>query len=215
MPTFSIKAISYWLRHPISSLFAYILNFIMLGWGMTSWGHLLAIIVPAENLTLTSGTFLLCSSLICGGVTRPVLFKDIYRTHYIAVIAGLLSPSRFFTETLVVSDLLCLPEQFGFTRSAHATFTYSGLDNLQLAQLDESTHTDTDQRTCTGWYWGHFRVFLIGLSVRMISLLIVMYKWNKGISTSQRFLLLASKRTFIFLAIATAVIFASAVHLIT
>ena len=181
---------------------------------MTSWGHLLAIIIPAENLTLTSGTFLLCSSLICGGLTKPVQFKDIYRSQYIAVLVGLLSPSRFFTETLVVSDLLCLPEQFGFTKSADATFNYSGLEKLQLAQLDHSLHVGADQRTCKGWYWGHFRVFLVGLLVRMICLLMVLYKWNKGISIIGRMLNLASKRSFILLVIATTVILATTIHLI-
>ena len=178
---------------------------------MTAWGHLLAVTVPAENLILTSGTLLLCSSLICGGVTKPVLFEDIYMNKIIAIIAGLLSPSRFFTETLVVSDLICLPEQFGFTKSENSTFNHSGLDRIQLGQLDRTT---ISHQTCSGWYWGFVRVFLIGLSVRMISLLFVLCKHDR-VTTGDKFSgLIASNFTFLLLTIATIGVLLTAILMI-
>lgn len=140
---------------------------------MQAWGQLLAIILPPESMSLISGAILLCFNLLLSGVTKPVTFAQIYNNSKLASMVGILSPTRYFVETLLVSDAKCLPNQFGFTKSSNAEFT--AFDILGLAQNDKD---NTQQEDCHGWYYACPRLFTTGLMLRVLSLLMINFTYG-------------------------------------
>jgi len=168
--------LSYWLRVPLQPLFPYVLNFFMLQWGMVSWGHLITVLIPPDNLTIIVGTVLMCASLLCSGLSKPITTEAIYTSKPIALLAGFLSPSRYFIENYTVSDFRCLPEQYGFTKALSQTkFKKTSLDFLHLAMTDQSTRL----RHCKGWYYGIIRMFFVGLTIRVLTLLLVQVSYRQ------------------------------------
>lgn len=141
----------------------------MLGFVMSAWGQLFAVMVPPENLTVLSAPVLLGLNLLLSGVTKPSTFRQIYDNPYLAVFAGLLSPTRYFVETLVVSEVLCLPEQYGFTKPPEASkIDFTSLDILGLAQHDHHI-----QRNCNGWFYNTPVFFNTGILIRVLALIMI------------------------------------------
>lgn len=166
---FLAAVFSFWMRHPISSIWAYIINFFVLGFSMGSWGTLFSVLVEPENLILTSGLFLLSFNLLAAGVIEPILYKDIYDQPATAgLLSGIFSPARFFIETMVTSDHKNLGPQSGFTVQ-DSSLPLSSFDFISEAQLDP----DRTVQSKMGWYWGSVRLFFVGLSVRCLSLALI------------------------------------------
>lgn len=69
-------AVSFWIRHPISAWYTYLLNFFLLSWAMVSWGHTFSLLISPENLTLATGLFMLFFNLLWSGVTPPVTVRN-------------------------------------------------------------------------------------------------------------------------------------------
>lgn len=170
-----VGTLSYWLRAPLQSYFSYVSNFFMLQWGMISWGHLLTVLIPPDNLTIINATMLVCAGLLCCGISKPVTMEGLYNSKVVAIFAGLMSPMRYFVETLVVSDLRCLPEQYGFTKSNSTKIPDTALDVLHFAMDDESAR----YRSCDGWYYGALRLFVIGLMLRVLTLLFIQVTYRR------------------------------------
>ena len=146
---------------------------------MSGWGHLFALLIPIENLTLTSGAILLCLNLLYSGVTNPATFEEIYKNSRTAIIAGLFSPSRYFVETLVVSELQCYPEQYGFTNPSSIgdddttiayALNFTALDHLHLAKNDPKV---TWNQNCNGWYYNFPHYIITGIILRVVSLIVI------------------------------------------
>lgn len=99
------------------------------------------------------------------------------------VLCGVLSPTRFFTESMVVSEYRCLPEQTGFTYDVEIATNFSVSDStfstLNYGLRDVDTMTE---RSCSGWFWGAPPFFLVGLTLRVLScvLLHVQHRGNQA-----------------------------------
>lgn len=168
----------------------------MLSFTMQAWGQLLAIILPPESMALISGAILLCLNLLFSGVTKPSTFAEIYNNPKLASMVGILSPTRYFVETLVVSDVLCLPNQFGFTKSSNATsIEFTAFDILGLAQNDK----DNIQQDCHGWYYAFPRLFMTGLMLRVLSLLMINFTYGSNGRGSWQLLRGHSKSAIVYL----------------
>ena len=103
----------------------------------------------------------------------PTFFVNFMHHHtapYYEVFAAVVSPLRFFSEALIISEYRCLPEQSGFTfdSSIATNFTNdeSSFMTLGLAMQDGDNVTS---RSCDGWYWSTFPFFMVGLMLRVIS----------------------------------------------
>lgn len=143
---------------------------------MQAWGQLFAVIFPPENLMLLCGAVLLCISLLFNGITKPFTFSEINTHSHLAILAGLLSPTRYFVEALVVSDVLCLPEQYGWTKDPQSSnIDFNALDQLGLAKKD--VHVE---RNCRGWGYATPRLLITGLLLRVLALLIINIQYQSA-----------------------------------
>lgn len=171
---------TYWIRVPLQSSAPYILSFFMLHWGMVSWGHLLAIIIPRENLIVTAATYILSTGLLTSGIAEPITMQDVYTSDTVALIAGLSSPIRYFVEGYVVSDLRCGPEQLGFTSSPQSDSSSSvSVTAFHLLYLAMNDSESAIQRSCGGWYYGNLRIFVVGLMLRSFTLLLIQVTYTR------------------------------------
>ena len=92
------------------------------------------------------------------------------------MVSGLLSPARYFIETMIVSDLRCLPGQYGYTDDS---FNRTSYDLIGLALGDKVNAT---RQSCNGWYWGFPRILAVSLSIRILSLILIKVKYNRKLS---------------------------------
>ena len=92
-----------------------------------------------------------------------------YKHDYLGVITGILSPTRYFVEQMAVAEQRALPIQSGFTfshpiySSVHGSYFHMGFAQLDLATVQE--------QSTAGWYWPFLRLFMVGLTVRLLSFL--------------------------------------------
>jgi ABC-type multidrug transport system ATPase subunit len=163
--------IAQWLRHSIANKATFYAAFLVLTWITLSWTLLIPLIVPPKNTILALGFFMGFFGLMFGGASPPVEYPEIYKegNAAIALVSAFFSPTRFFKETLIVSDQKCLPPQTGFTQ-AEDTYNFpQHLDSfslIQMGQLDSSVNTPS----CSGWYWGILPAVLVGFTVRFAAL---------------------------------------------
>jgi len=161
-------AVSAVINTPISSWAAYILNFVMLGWGAVSWALLLSVVVPVSNLILVTGFVLSFFNIFLSGGLVPLDFKAIYNSPILLVISSMLAPGRYFLETMIASEYRCLPEQTGFTVKENTTSIpdeYLSFNAINVGVWDENIHT----QSCNGWYGGYLPAFFVGLTLRLIA----------------------------------------------
>ncbi len=179
-------SISFWLRSPLMPYASYVLNFFLLQFCFVAWGHLITAFVPPDNLAVIVGTILLSSGLLCSGFIRPLLMADVYSSKTAALLSGLISPVRYFVETMVVSDRLCLGGQYGFTTDASkiGTVPETVFDALHLAMNDKTSTRLGDCRN--GWHYGKLRLLFTSLMVRALTLLVIQWSYRRqSISTFQ------------------------------
>ncbi|CAB9497095.1 Putative white-brown complex homolog protein 30 [Seminavis robusta] len=156
-----------WLRSSLSHWYSYIVSFLMMGWITVSWALLFPIVVPQENVVLVTGFFIVLMSFIFSGANPPVKFETIYNNDALAVFSGIFSPCRFFIESLVVIESMCLPVQSGFTDFGP---NFRG-DALQAASFRITGQGWNDFGTITvrsfeGWYWGVLPALVVGILIR-------------------------------------------------
>jgi len=159
------------IRSTPSSWCALIINFIMLGWVCVSWAILFSVIVPPKNLTIVTGFFMAFFGLLFGGAISPVEYEDIYSKLYLEILSGFLAPTRYFIETFVVSDFKCLPVQTGFTSFNSTRFPAENKSFFKnhLGQRDPNV----GNHSCNGWYWGFLPSFFLGLSIRILAMVLM------------------------------------------
>lgn len=153
--------------------YSYVLNFFMLGFGTVSWAHLITAFVPPKNLMVIVGSLLLVVNLVFN--TAPFSMEIMYDSKVYAVLAGFLSPVRYFIEANMVSDCMCLPQQYGFTTS-NPNNPITVFDTLHLAMRDLSTRL----RSCRGWYYGATRLLVIGFMIRAFTLLLIQVTYRRN-----------------------------------
>lgn len=165
-----VSSVVFWLRNSLTSYVVFFVNFTLLAWTSASWAFFFAGFIPPQNLSVTIGFFVSFCCLIFGGGMPPYDYEFIYSAPYYEVFAAVVSPLRFFSEALIISEYRCLPEQSGFTfdSSIATNFTNdeSSFMTLGLAMRDGDNATN---RSCDGWYWSAFPFFMVGLMLRVIS----------------------------------------------
>jgi len=159
-----------WIRNPIASNVSYYIHFLLLAWLTVAWAMLLPMICPADSVVLIAGFFFAFCGLVFSGAFAPFEYKQIYENGgFKEILAGWLSPTRFFFEALTVGEYRCLPEQSGFTieqsslnRPANSTMMYL---------MGYAGHDYNAVRwSCDGWYWSVVPVILIGITIRYLAI---------------------------------------------
>lgn len=127
-------------------------------------------------------------------------------------MCGVISATRFFQESMVVSEYRCLPEQSGFTFNEEATNLLGNYDtsssvnvfsNFNLARRDLDV---VIEQSCSGWYWGMLPSFFVGLTLRAIAC-VFLHILNRGQQAKKKYLdELRASRSFKNYAIAIATI---------
>ena len=157
------------LRNTAANTFPAMIQFLLLGWMSSSWGMLWPTFVPLESVPLVTAFHQIFCGLLLSGGSDPVTYKDIYDSKFVGFISTLLSPPRFFIESLTVNEYKATPEQHGYTidlgGSYENSFAYQG-----LAGNDQ--HSVTEQ-SLSGWYWGVFPSICLGLAIRILALILV------------------------------------------
>lgn len=162
-----VGATAKWVRHGNTGEASYLVSFLMLGWLTVSWALLLAVVVPPQNIFNVVGFFMAFTGLLFSGASPPVLYSDIYDNPGWAIFCGFFSPTRYFTESLAVSEHRCMPEQSGFTQFNAPNFPpdKTSFAIIGLAQNDSSTTI----RSCSGWFWYVLPCFFVGMTIRVFA----------------------------------------------
>jgi hypothetical protein len=96
------------------------------------------------------------------------LCKEIYKNPGMALFCAFFSSPRYFTETLVVSDMKCLPAQTGFTVGVDATNFPEGESSFDFLFWGMSDSSITIP-SCNGWYWNVLPAIMVGITLRFAS----------------------------------------------
>lgn len=164
---FLVGAAAYWLRDAVSGRPSYYVSFLMLAWLTVSWALLLAVVVPPKNIFNIVGFFMAFSGLLFSGASPPILYPDIYSNAIIGLFCGFFSPTRYFTESLAVSEHRCMPVQSGFPQYNAPNFPpdKTAFAILGLAQNDASVNN----RSCEGWFWYVSPCIVVGITIRVLA----------------------------------------------
>jgi len=159
-----------WIRNPIASDASYYIHFLLLSWLTVAWAMLFPMICSQDTVVLVAGFFFAFCGLVFSGAFAPIVYKKIYEEGGLTeIVAGWISPMRFFDEAIAVGEYRCLPEQSGFTikeisrnRKANSTM---------MRELGYAGHDHNAVRwSCDGWYWSVLPVILIGFTVRYLAI---------------------------------------------
>ena len=102
------------LRNTGASVFATITHFILLGWLASSWGLIFPLFVPADNVVLVTGFFVIFTSLLFAGApSSPIEYEAMYSSSFSNILSSFLSPPRFFLESLAINELKTTPLNLG------------------------------------------------------------------------------------------------------
>ena len=175
------------MRNTVSLSMAAILQFILLGWIASSWGLFWPVFIPEKSVIMVTAFHQIFFGLLLSGFLEPFTYEDIYGKSGLGVVSGLLSPSRFFMESLMVNEYRGTPLQHGhtviFENSMNRTFYeefrtrtkfFDAFSYRGLAQNDSSVTLQTNM----GWYWGVLPSIFVGLAVRILALILVSATMN-------------------------------------
>lgn len=153
------------LRNTAVSVFATITQFILLGWLASSWGLIFPLFVPAENVFLVTGFFVIFTSLLFAGApSTPIEYKSMYSSSFNNILSSFLSPPRFFLESLAINEFKTAPEQHGFTVKSNYGFSTIG-----VGEGDSNVFV----KSRSGWYWGLAPAIFVGLTIRTLGFILV------------------------------------------
>lgn len=158
------------LRNTAVSVFATIIQFVLLGWLASSWGLIFPIFVPAENVILVTGFFSLFTSLLLAGApSTPIEYEGMYDTPFLNILSSFLSPPRFLLESLAINEFKSTPEQHGFTVMFENTDFVNGFNAVGVGGGDADVYVGSK----AGWYWGVAPAFFVGLFLRTLGFILV------------------------------------------
>lgn len=163
---------SYWLRNSYSTAVATLVNFFLLSWLCVSWGLLLAVITPKDNLTVVVGFFMAFFGMLFSGAMEPVLYSTLYGdtayNRFMELFSGFISPTRFFTETAVVNEYRCMPPQTGWTLDPNAFISTVDETTMSVAGYARKDLEVATELSYNGWYWSVLPALCVGLFVRVL-----------------------------------------------
>ena len=162
-----------WIRSTIlQGILSFIVHCIFLSWTASAWGLFYSTWVAPGTVFLVVGLHMVISMFLCGAASS-VTFEDFSKQgpEYKAInaITGLIAPVRFFVESYVVNEEMCLPPQSGFTSDTLSLMNRTGFKVNGYAPNDPNVPL----RSCGGWYWNVLPMFLVGFTIRFISLIIL------------------------------------------
>ena len=159
-----------WIRNPIASYASYYIHFLLLAWLTVAWSMLLPMICSPDTVTLVAGFFFAFCGLVFSGAFTPFGYQQIYEEGGVKeLLAGWISPTRYFFEALAVGEYRCLPEQSGFTIETDSLNRLS--NSTMMSAIGYAGHDlNAVHRSCGGWYWSVVPVILIGLTVRYVAI---------------------------------------------
>jgi len=173
------SVVGYWLRGSAAPLYAYFVNFLLLGWLAVSWSFFLSVVTPISSTTVVIGFFMAFFGLLFSGGLAPATYAEIYdpAKKALAAFCGLVSPTRYFIEMSAVNEHRTLPPQSGFTFLQSEAFDLPedsmSFVILSLAQNDE---LNVIERSTRGWYWSVLPAIFVGLAIRSCAGIILAFK---------------------------------------
>jgi len=188
--TLLCAVIAIWLRGSIVDYTSSLLNYLMLGWISMSWGLFLPIVVPPKSVVLVISFFMVFFGLLCSGGFPPMEYEQLYNkeNRFLGLLAGFLSPSRFFLETQIVQESRCLPPQSGFTLNEENApgfeFEYNSFNTQDLAGY---SMPGVSNQSYKGWYWGVLPAFFVGLTIRFAGA-ISLHAFNRSLQSKGTFM---------------------------
>ena len=103
------------------------------------------------------------------------LYVEMSKHNYLGVVTGLLSPTRHFVEQMAVAEQWALPLQSGFTQSYSKYLSVYSIYFDMCFAIDLAT---VRGQSTAGWYWPFARLFMVGLTVCLLSFLFLhMFNW--------------------------------------
>mmetsp|Transcript_17412 Transcript_17412/g.40037 ORF Transcript_17412/g.40037 Transcript_17412/m.40037 type:complete len:1463 (+) Transcript_17412:134-4522(+) len=159
-----------WIRHPVASSASYYVHFLLLSWVTVGWSMLFPMICSPDKVPLIAGFFFAFCGLVFSGAFDPFSYKELYDSGgFKEILAGWISPTRFFFEALTVGEYRCLPEQSGFT--IERTSENRNSNNTMMSMMGYAGHDPSAiYRDCGGWYWSVGPVIFIGITVRYLAI---------------------------------------------
>ena len=98
------SGVAYLLRNSLTLYTVFLLNFSLLAWVGSGWSYLLYPILPRENNAAIMGCFLTFTCISMSGAFSPYEYEQIYSSKFNQLLTGFISPTRFFQESLIVSE---------------------------------------------------------------------------------------------------------------
>jgi hypothetical protein len=173
-----------WFRAPLAGVGSFFVHFLLLAYLCVAWSLLISMVFQADQVILVAGFFFSFCGLLISGAFPPIQYKDMYEDGgFKELLAGWLSPTRYFYEALAVGEYRCMPEQSIFTITNEAV--NRPYDSSMIISLGYAGHDPTaTRRSCNGWYWSVLPVILIGITVRYAALL-AMHGFNRSPQTKK------------------------------
>jgi len=191
-----ITSVVIWLRFTVTSYGFHLLNFIMMGWLCTSWSLVFPIVVPPSIIVVTLCIFnFIFGALFCGYMP-PGTYDNIYHSKITMFFAGMLSTTRYFVESLLVSEFRVMPSHYGWTYLSPLWEKF-GPDYLETKAASASDEIDevvkmiydlnafrfldvalhdmpnVTNQTAEGWYYNMLAPVLVGLTVRFLGAILL------------------------------------------
>lgn len=161
LQAFWTAVVSYELRTSLGPIISYVVLYQLTAFFCTGWAYVFSLIVPKENLVMTSALFVsVCGTLLSGSLTF-LKFEDIYSNDALGILVGTMSSTRWFTEWLIVSEFKALPAQYGYTDDTLNYFERGGyaLDDIDNARIMGDK----------GWYYNCWPLIGMGVALRVVA----------------------------------------------
>ena len=162
------------LRNTVVSEWSMVLNFIMLGWIASSWGLLFPLCIPPKSVILMTAFFMIFTSMLLSGSpgTAVIEYSDMVESPFMNAISSFLSCTRFFIEAMAVSEFKTTPEQHGFTTNI-TTVNPDTVSNIFVKFNLGAGDPNVIEQSDRGWYWFVLPSFFVGLTVRILGLIML------------------------------------------
>ena len=106
---------------------------------------------------------------------------EIYENKFMALITGMFSSARYFTETMIVSENRVLPPQSGWTvqeedapiKLVDNGFSLEALNGFNIAKYAQHDLDRASRQSTNGWYHQIIPPIFVGLTIRFGGVLLV------------------------------------------
>ncbi|GMH92516.1 hypothetical protein TrVE_jg6745 [Triparma verrucosa] len=166
LQAFWTAVVSYELRTSLGPIMSYVVLYQLTAFFCTGWAYVFSMVVPRENLVMTSALFVsVCGTLLSGSLTF-LKFEDIYANDGLGVLVGTMSSTRWFTEWIIVSEFKALPAQYGYTDD---TLNYFEKGGYGLDDIDNARAMGNK-----GWYYNCWPLIGMGVALRVVAYGLIM-----------------------------------------